>query len=88
MLAIDVMFVNGVPFLVSVSRGLNLVAAEYTPSCMAKQLGAGITRVRDLYLHGGCHVGTVLMDNEFENSITFCPFLLEYHGSKGTHVGG
>jgi len=37
-LAVDFMFVNGVPFLVSVSRGINLEAAEYTPSCMAKQL--------------------------------------------------
>ncbi len=34
-LAVDVMFVNGVPFLVSVARGLNLVTAEFTPSCMA-----------------------------------------------------
>ena len=30
-LAVDVMFVNGVPFLVSVARGLNLVTAEFTP---------------------------------------------------------
>jgi len=31
------MFVNGVPFLVSVARGLNLVTAEFTPSRTAKQ---------------------------------------------------
>ena len=31
-LAVDVMFVNGVPFLVSVARGLNLLTAEFTPS--------------------------------------------------------
>ena len=48
-LAVEVMFVNEVPFLVSISRGLNLVTAEYTPSHMAKQLTAGITRVMDLY---------------------------------------
>ncbi len=42
-LAVDVMFVNGVPFLVSVARGLNLVTAKFTPSCTAKQLAAGIT---------------------------------------------
>jgi hypothetical protein len=41
-LAVDVMFVNGVPFLVSVLRGINLVTAEYTPSRTAKQLAAGI----------------------------------------------
>jgi hypothetical protein len=47
-LAVDVMFVNGVPFLVSVARGLNLVTAEFTPSRTAKQLAAGITRMIDL----------------------------------------
>jgi hypothetical protein len=42
-LAVDVMFVNGVPFLVSMARGLNFVTAEFTPSHTAKQLAAGIT---------------------------------------------
>ena len=65
-LAVDVMFVNGVPFLVSVARGLNLVTAEFTPSRTAKQLAAGITRMIDLYACGGFQVGTVLMDNKFE----------------------
>jgi hypothetical protein len=45
MLAVDVMFVNGVPFLVSAAKGLNLVTAKFTPSCMAKQLAANITRM-------------------------------------------
>ena len=65
-LAVDVMFVNGVPFLVSVARGLNLVTAEFTPSCTAKQRAAGIARMIDLYARGGFPVGMVLMDNEFE----------------------
>jgi hypothetical protein len=49
-LAIDVMFVNGVPFLVSVSRGLSLITTEYMPSRTAKQLAAGIRRVMDVYV--------------------------------------
>jgi hypothetical protein len=52
-LAVDVMFVNGVLFLVSVARGLNLVTSEFTPSNTAKQLAAGITRMIDLYARGG-----------------------------------
>ncbi len=48
-LAVGVMFVNGVPFLVSMARGLNLVTAEFEPSRTAKQLAAGITRMMDLY---------------------------------------
>jgi len=43
------MFVNSVPFLVSVARGLNLVAADFTPSRTAKQLAAGITQMIALY---------------------------------------
>ena len=65
-LAVDVMFVNGVPFLISMARGLNLVTAKFTPSQTAKQLAAGITRMIDLYACGGFQVGTVLIDNEFE----------------------
>ena len=75
-LAVNVMLVNGVPFLVSVARGLNLVTAEYTPSCMAKQLVAGITRVMDLYSRGGFQVGVVLMDNEFEKLRNIVPLLI------------
>jgi hypothetical protein len=60
------MFVNGVPFLVSVARGLNLVTAEFTSSCTAKHLAARITCIMELYTRSGFHVGTVLMDNGFE----------------------
>ena len=68
-LAVDVMFVNGVPFLVSVARGLNLVTAEFTPSRTAKKLALGIViRMIDLYARGGFQVGTILMNNEFESS--------------------
>jgi hypothetical protein len=41
-LTVDVMFVNGVPFLVSASRGLNLISAEHTPSRTAPLLAGGI----------------------------------------------
>jgi hypothetical protein len=46
-LAVDVMFVNRVPFLVRVARGINLVTAKFTPSQKAKQLAAGITWMMD-----------------------------------------
>jgi hypothetical protein len=65
-LAVDIIFVNQVPILVSVARGLNLVTTEFTPSCIAKQLAASITWMIDLNARGGFQVGTVLMDNEFE----------------------
>ena len=46
--------------------GINLVKAEYTPSCTAKQLAVGITRVMYIYLHADFQVRTALIDNEFE----------------------
>jgi hypothetical protein len=80
------MFVNGVPFLVSVSRGLNLVTAEFTPSCMAKQLAAGIRRVMDLNLRGGFHVGNVPMDNEFKKLRNLVPILIVNTTAAKDHV--
>ena len=74
-LAVDVMFVNGVTFLVSVARGLNLVTAEFTPSRTAARLAAGITRMIDLYARGEFQVGTVLMENEFEKLRNLMPIL-------------
>jgi hypothetical protein len=52
-LAVDIMFVNEVPFLVSVARGLDLVTAKFTPSRTTKLLAAGITQMMDLYAWGG-----------------------------------
>jgi hypothetical protein len=62
----DVMFVIGVPFVVSVARGLNLVAAKNTLFRLAKNLAAGIKGVMALYSRGVFRVGTILMDNKFE----------------------
>jgi hypothetical protein len=75
-LAAGVMFFNGLPFLVSISRGINLVAAEHTPSRTAKQLAADIRHIMDLYSRGGFQVGTVLIDNKFEKLRVLIPILL------------
>jgi hypothetical protein len=86
-LAVDVMFVNGVPFLVSVARGLNLVTAEHMPgSRTAKLLAAGIVCVMDLYSRGGFTVGTVLMDNEFEKLRNLVPVLAVNTTAAKEHV--
>jgi hypothetical protein len=80
------MFVNGVPFLVSVARGLNLVTAEHMPSRTAKQLAAGIVCVMDLYSHGGFQVGRVLMDNEFKKLCNLVPVLAVNTTAAKEHV--
>jgi hypothetical protein len=75
-LTVDCMFVNGVPFLVSASRGLILLTAEHTPSRTAKNLAEGIRRIMDLYARGGFQVGTILMDNEFESLRSLVPIIV------------
>ncbi len=85
-LAVDVMFVNGVPFLVSVARGLYLVTAEHMPTRTAKQLAAGIVHVMDLYLRSGFQVGLVLMDNEFEKLWNLVPVLAVNMTATKEHI--
>jgi hypothetical protein len=80
------MFVNGVPFLVSASCGLNLLTAEHTPSCTAKNLAAGITHIMDLYARAGFQVGTVLMDNEFECLKNLVPTIVINTTAANEHV--
>ena len=62
----DVMFVNGVPFLVTLSRKIRLFTVEFLPSRTAAKLSEYLVKVSKLYAHGGFTVCTILMDQEFE----------------------
>ena len=85
----DVMFVNGVPFLVSVARGLNLITAKFLPTHTAKSLGSTIDQIKHLYGRGGYKVGTILMDNEFKKNPTIRSRAThKHHSSEGTRPGG
>ncbi len=75
-LTVDCMFVNGIPFLVSASRGINLITAEHTPSRTAKNLANGIHRIMDLYARGCFQVGTILMDKEFKSLQNLVPIIV------------
>ncbi len=85
-LCVECMFVNGVPFLVSASRGINLLTAEYTPSRTAKNLAGGITRIIDLYARGGFQVGTILVDNKFECLQNLVPIIEINATAANEHV--
>jgi hypothetical protein len=58
-LAVNVMFVDEVPFLVSVARGINLITAEFTPVRTAKNLAANITHILQVYVRGGFKVSSL-----------------------------
>jgi hypothetical protein len=65
-LVADVMFVNVLPFLVTLSRGISLVTIEYLPSRTAKRLVHTLRRVFRVYGTGGYVIQTTLMDIEFD----------------------
>jgi hypothetical protein len=60
------MFVNGVLFLVSSSRNINLTIIEHVPSRTADTLGFLLHRIINVFAQAGFTVQTILMDNEFE----------------------
>ena len=62
----DVMFVNGLPFFVTMSRDIKMVSVEFLPSRTAEQLRSSITKVIYIYRRGGYMVRTCLMVMEFE----------------------
>ncbi len=65
-LAMDVLFVNGLPFLVTLSRGISLATIEYLPSRTAKCLVHTLRRVFRVYGTGGYVIQMTLMDIDFE----------------------
>jgi hypothetical protein len=60
------MFVNGLPFLVTSSRGFSLVTIEYLPSRTAKRLVHTLQRVFRIYGTAKFVVQVAMMDMELE----------------------
>ena len=60
------MFVNGLPFLTTLSRDIRFGMAEHVLSCTAKQLANSLMKVVQLYAKGSFVVRNILMDGEFE----------------------
>ena len=82
------MFVNGVAFLVTLSRDIRLFTAEHVPSRTAKQLGSSLMKVvQQLYGRGGYVVNCILMDLEFEKVKDECPLVEINTTAAREHVG-
>ena len=58
----DVMFVNGVPFLVTFSRKIQLFTFQFFPSRTSVQLSIHLTKVVKLYARSSFSIRTILMD--------------------------
>ena len=68
-LVADLMFVNGAPFLIAMSRGIKFVTVEYIPTQTSKQLSKYLKRVITIYSRNIMIVKTVLMDMGFNKDI-------------------
>ncbi len=87
-LAADVMFVNLVPFLVSVSQNINLITIEHAPSPQtASSLGSLLQRIVHVYARAGFTVQTILMDIEFKKVRDHVPMLHVNTPAASQHVG-
>ena len=58
-LTADVMFVNGVPFLVTLSRKNRLFTVEFRQSRTDAQLSSHLTKLVKLYVRGGFSIRTI-----------------------------
>jgi hypothetical protein len=83
----DVMFVGGIPFLVTYSRGIKFRTAEFVVKRTAKLLAKSLTKVLMLYARGGFIVNLALMDKEFDAVKEYVPFLEVNTTAAREHVG-
>ncbi len=65
-LVADLMFVNGLPFLVTSLWGISLVTIKHLPSHTAKHLVHTLKQVFWIYGLAGFVVQTTMMDMEFD----------------------
>jgi hypothetical protein len=74
-LVADVMFVNGLPFLVTSLRGISLVTITHLPSRTAKHLVHTLEQVFWIFGSAGCVVQTTMMDIEFDKLKNLLPHI-------------
>jgi len=82
------MFVCGLSFFITLSRGIRSATARYRPRRTAKLLSNALYETIKLYKRAGFVVQTCLMDNEFE---PLKPLMSDTciitTTAKGEHVG-
>ena len=61
-LSVDVMFVNKIPFLTSISRHIKFTTAETLHNRTTSQLAQSVKNLKALYTKRGFNVTTALMD--------------------------
>ncbi len=85
-LAADVFFVDGIAFLLMVSRNIKFITAEHVASCTAKSLSKHMDCVIQVYTQAGFSVRTILMDGEFEKVKNELPLVVCNTTAAKEHV--
>ena len=62
----DLMFVNKIPFMITLGKRVKFTTVSNLPNQKAKTLLENLKVVRNVYTHRGSSVSTMFMDNEFE----------------------
>jgi hypothetical protein len=65
-LAAAVFFVDGIAFLLTVSKNIKFITAKHVATRTAKSLSKHLDRVIQVYTQAGFSVRTILMDGKFE----------------------
>jgi hypothetical protein len=65
-LCVDLMYVNGIPMLVSISRNIRFCTVEAVPNRSGDTLVKGIKNIAAVYKRAGFKIVATLMDGEFE----------------------
>ena len=75
LLVADIMFINRTPFLLTRTRGIQLITIEYLPRRTTKIIGEKLLRVLHFYRRAGIIIQSALMDKEFDAVRAECPNL-------------
>ena len=62
----DIMFINKLPYLVSVSRGMKSTPIDYLSSKTDIALVSSINKIVSYYKSHSLHVGTIFVDPKFQ----------------------
>ena len=65
-LGCDIMFVNKIPFLMSISRHLRFGTAQHIKNQQGATILNGIRAIHQIYLQRGFHIRNAFMDGQFE----------------------
>ena len=68
-LCIDIMFVNCIPFILSISRKIRFITAEVLDNCKQGSLVKALQRIYGIYRKRGFRISTILGDSEFLNAL-------------------